>query len=115
MSDTGRVGSGHENSDPCRTLMGTRRQDCHDFESCLRIFYADEHSIKWMMQHLNLRLALECTITDASNNLNNLLFQLIGIKKMNFMFFVVMQVEVRNVPMVMFVGKIEVKGKFLCF
>jgi hypothetical protein len=34
------------------------------------------------------------TITKTNNNLDNLLLQLIGIKKMIFMFFVVMQVEV---------------------
>jgi hypothetical protein len=55
----------------------------------------------------------ECIITDANNNLDNLLFQLLGIKKMKFMFYVVMQVEVQNVLLVMFVGKIEVQSKFL--
>ena len=45
--------------------------------------------------------------TDADNNLDNLFLQLIGIRKITFMFFVVMQVEVQNVLMVMFVGKIE--------
>ncbi len=36
-----------------------------------------------------------------------ILLQLIGIKTMEIMFFVVMQVEVQNVLMVMFAGKIE--------
>ena len=45
------------------------------------------------------------------------LLQLIGIEKMNCMFFVVMQVEVRNVRLVMYVGKIEELSEFYiwCF
>jgi hypothetical protein len=33
-------------------------------------------------------------------------------RRMEFMFYVVMQVEVQNVLMVMFVGKIEGRSKF---
>ena len=50
------------------------------------------------------------TIIDETRTIFNL--QHIGIKKMKFMFFVEMQVEVRDVLMATFVGKIEVESKF---
>ena len=43
----------------------------------------------------------------CNDNLDNLTLQAIGIKKMTFTFFVVMQAEAQNVHQVMFVGKIE--------
>jgi len=54
----------------------------------------------------------ECPIIDVNNNLDNWFFEVIGMRRMEFMFYVVMQVEVQNVLMVMFVGKIEVQSKF---
>ena len=49
----------------------------------------------------------ESMFIEITELLDNLVVQLIGIKKMHFMFFVAMPVEVQSVLMVMFVGKIE--------
>jgi hypothetical protein len=86
--------------------MGVLRQKCiPTYESFL-----NNSNIGFNMSYKSYQKSMENESILRNYLLRYLFFillQLIGIKTMEIMFFVVMQVEVQNVLMVMFVGKIE--------